>query len=372
MPAIMSLRRTTSVAKKEFIHMIRDPGTIFFALAIPVLELFMLGYAIDTNVRHVRTVLYDACQTQESRALIRAFETSDDFDVVELVYRDEELSQRIVAGKAHIGVKIPEDFSRRLESGQTAQMLVLVDGSESSVAATGLNISNAIALQVSLQMVLGDKVLPIDSRPRVLFNPDTRSANFFIPGLLVFLCQMMASMLTSNSIVREKENGTLEQLFMTPVRPSELMTGKLVPYLGLSFVQFLTITLLMRIVFFVPIAGNFLTLLIINFPFVLAALGIGLLISANSHSRDEAMQKVMGSVLPCVFLSGYIFPTESMPWILQPISKILPTTWMIDAARGIILRGAGWKELWFNACILTIMALIVIILAAIQFKKRAT
>ncbi len=372
MPALMSLRRTASVARKEFLHMIRDPGTLFFALAIPVLEIFMLGYAIDTNVRHVRTVLYDACQTQESRALLRTFETSDDFDVVELVYRDEDLTQRIVAGKAHVGVKIPEDFSRRLQSGQTAQMLVLVDGSESSVAATGLNISNAIALQESLQIALGDKALPIDARPRVLFNPDTRSANFFIPGLLVFLCQMMASMLTSNSIVKEKENGTLEQLFMTPVRPSELMTGKLVPYLGLSFIQFLTIALFMRVVFLVPIAGNFLTLLAINFPFVLAALGIGLLISANSNSRDEAMQKVMGSVLPCVFLSGYIFPVESMPSILQPVSKAIPTTWMIDAARGVILRGAGWQELWLNALVLVGMAVIVISLAAVQFKKRVS
>lgn len=352
--------------------MLRDPGTLFFALAIPVLELFMLGYAIDTNVRHVRTVVYDACQTQESRAYLRAFENSDDFDVVELVYRDDDLSQRIVAGKAHVGIKIPENFSRQLAAGETAQVLVLVDGSESSVASTALNVSNAIALEESLKRTLEGKQLPIDSRPRVLFNPDTRSANFFIPGLMVFLCQMMASMLTANAIVREKELGTLEQLFMTPVRPGELMVGKLVPYMCLSFVQFLTIATLMRLVFQVPIQGNFLLLLAINLPFVLAALGIGLLISANSNTREEAGQKVMGSVLPCVFLSGYIFPTESMPWVLQPISKLLPTTWMIDAARGVILRGAGWNELWVNAAVLFGMAVVVITLAALKFKKRVS
>ncbi len=367
-----SLRRTVSVARKEFLHMLRDPGTLFFALAIPVMELFMLGYAIDTNVRHVRTVVFDACQTQESRDYLRAFENSDDFDVVEMVYRDEEMSQRIVAGKAHVGIKIPEDFSRRLAAGDTAQVLVLVDGSESSVASTALNISNAIALQESLKSALNGRELPIDSRPRVLFNPDTRSANFFIPGLMVFLCQMMASMLTANAIVREKELGTLEQLFMTPVRPGELMVGKLVPYMCLSFVQFLTIAALMRLVFQVPIHGSFMLLLLINLPFVLAALGLGLLISANSNTREEAGQKVMGSVLPAVFLSGYIFPVESMPWVLRPISNMIPTTWMIDAARGVILRGAGWRELWHNFAILWLMAIVVISLAAMKFKKRVS
>jgi len=247
-----------------------------------------------------------------------------------------------------------------------------VDGSESSVASTALNVSNAIALQESLKKTLGDKPLPIESRPRVLFNPDTRSANFFIPGLMVFLCQMMASMLTATAIVREKELGTLEQLFMTPVRPGELMIGKLVPYMTLSFVQFLTIATLMRLVFDVPIHGSFPLLLLINVPFVLAALGIGLLISAQSNTREEAGQKVMGSVLPCVFLSGYIFPVESMPTVLQWVSKAIPTTWMIDAARGVILRGAGWPELWMNAAVLSGMAVLVIALAALKFKKRVS
>ena len=372
MYALTSLRRTLSVARKEFLHMFRDPGTLFFALAIPLVELFMLGYAIDTNVRHIRTTVYDACQTQESRALLRAFENSDDFDVIEMVYRDADLSQRIVAGKAHVGIKIPEDYSRRLAAGQTAQVLVLVDGSESSVASTALNVSNAIALQESLKLVLGDRSLPVDARPRILFNPDTRSANFFVPGLMVFLCQMMASMLTANAIVREKENGTLEQLFMTPVRPGELMIGKLAPYMVLSFVQFLTIATLMRLVFGVPIAGNFLTLVVIMLPFVLAALGIGLLISARANTREEAGQMVMGTVLPSAFLSGYIFPIESMPWVLEQVSKVVPTTWMIDAARGVILRNAGWRELGLNAVVLVGMAVGVITLAALKFKKRVS
>jgi ABC-2 type transport system permease protein len=372
MPATTTLRRTASVARKEFLHMLRDPGTMFFALAIPVIELFMLGFAIDTNVRHVPTVVYDACRTQESRALLTAFETSDHFDVVGQVERDSDLSARIVAGTAHVGLKIPEDYSRRLAAGETAQVLVLVDGSESTVASAALNVSGAIALQESMRRVLGDRPAPVEVRSRVLFNPDTRTANYFIPGLMVFLCQMMATMLTATAIVREKEVGTLEQLYMTPVRPGELMVGKVVPYLVLSFVQVLIVAALMRVVFQVPVEGSFLTLLAINLPFVLAALGIGLLISAKANTREEAGQKVMGSVLPCVFLSGYIFPIESMPAVIRPLSNLIPTTWMIDAARGVILRGGGWAELWVNAAVLWGMAVGFLALAALGFRKQVT
>ena len=208
------------MARKELLHILRDPTTLFFTLFIPILELFMLGYAIDTNVRHVRTVVFDQAGTQESRQLCcSGSRTPRTSRSSARVFTDEELSQAIVAGRARVGIKIPSDYSRRLQAGQTAQVLVLVDGSESSVAAEAVNVGNAIALRESLERVLGGKPLPVEARPRVLFNPDTRSANFFIPGLMVVLCQMMAIMLSANAIVREKEKGTLEQLFMTPVRP---------------------------------------------------------------------------------------------------------------------------------------------------------
>src|SRR3954464_4157209 len=239
-----SLLRTFSVARKELLHILRDPQTLFFTIFVPVMELFMLGYAIDTNVRNVRTVIVDQAGTQESRQLIDKFERSQDFKVVARVFRDEDASELIVAGKARIGIVIPENFSRRLESGETAQLLVLVDGTESSIAAEAVNVSSAIALRESLERLLGGRQLPIEARPRVLFNPDTRSANFFIPGLMVVMCQMMATMLAATAIVREKENGTLEQLFMTPVRPTELIVGKMVPYVVLTVLEFCLIALL--------------------------------------------------------------------------------------------------------------------------------
>src|SRR5205823_4856550 len=261
-------------------------------------------------------------------------------------------------------------FSRRLEGGQTAELLVLVDGSESSIAGETVNVSNAIALKESLERLLGNRPLPIESRPRVLFNPDTRSANFFIPGLLVVMCQMMAIMLAANAIVREKENGTLEQLFMTPVRPGELILGKLAPYLALTFLEFCGITFLMRTAFDVPIHGYFLTLLTLALPFYLAMLGVGLAISTRASTREAAGQMAMGTVLPSIFLSGYVFPLDSMPWFFWYLAQLIPTTWMIDAARGVILRGAGWPELWKHAAVLWTMAVVVLVLAMLKFRKR--
>jgi ABC-2 type transport system permease protein len=370
MPIPLWLQRIASVARKELLHIIRDPMTLFFTFFIPIVEMFMLGYAIDTNVRHVRTVVMDQAQTQESRALLRQLENTEDFKIIDYVYLEEQLTKAIVSGKARVAVKIPEDYSRRLLAGQPAQILVLVDGSESSVAGEAVNVGNAVALRDSLQRALAGKPLLVESRPRVLFNPDTRSANFFIPGLMVVMCQMMAVMLSATSIVREKENGTLEQLFMTPVRPGELILGKLLPYLVLTFIEFCTIAFLMRTVFLVPIHGYFTTLLAVVLPFVLAMLAMGLWVSTRASTRDAAMQLAMGTLLPSIFLSGYVFPLDSMPPFFYYASQIIPTTWMIDAARGVVLRGAGWEELKLHSVVLWTMATALFVLSTLRFHKR--
>jgi ABC-2 type transport system permease protein len=368
----MSLQRILSIARKELLHILRDPMTLMFTLLIPIGELFMLGYAIDTNVRHVRTVVLDQCGTQESRALLERFENSDDFKIIARASTEDELTQAIVAGKARLAIKIPADYSRRLQAGQTAQFLVLVDGSESNVAAEAVNTSNGLALSESLERALGDKQLPVEVRPRVLFNPDTRSANFFIPGLIVVMCQMMATLLAATAIVREKESGTLEQLFMTPVRPAEMILGKMTPYLVLTVLEFCMISLLMRLIFQVPIHGYFLTLLALALPFMLAMLGLGLLISTRASTRDAAIQLTTGTILPSVFLSGYVFPLDSMPLVFQRVAQVLPTTWLIDAARSVILRGGGWPELWQHALILWIMAIVMIVISTVKFRKQLT
>jgi ABC-2 type transport system permease protein len=358
------------VARKELIHILRDPMTLFFTLVIPILELFMLGYAIDTNVRHVRTVILDQAGTQESRRLLRRFENSEDFTVVARVFSDDELHRAIVAGTGRVGVKVPGDYSRRLQAGQTAQVLILVDGSESSVAAEAVNVGNAIALRESLERALGNQPLPVDSRPRVLFNPDTRSADFFVPGLMVVLCQMMATTLAATAIVREKESGTLEQLFLTPVRPWELVIGKMAPYLVLTTLEFCMIAGFMTAFFGVPIHGSFPTLLTLAVPFVLTMLGTGLVISTRASTRDAAIQMATGTILPAVFLSGYVFPADSMPAFFGCLSELVPATWLIDAARGVILRGAGWSDLWRHALVLWGMALATLTFSSLRFRKQ--
>lgn len=365
-----TLQRIISVARKEFFHILRDPATLFFTLFIPIVEMFMLGYAINTNVRHVRTVIYDQCRTQESAQLLRSFVNTTDVRIIGYVYSDEEMHREIVAGRAKAGIKIPEDFSRQLEAGRTAQILTKVDGSESSVAGEIISVANSIALRASLAKVLGDKEFPIESRPQVLFNPDTRSANFFIPGLLIVMCQMMATTLSANAIVREKENGTLEQLFMTPVKALELIIGKMIPYVGLTIAEFCIIAIFMVIVFDVPIHGWFMTLLLIFLPFLLTMLGLGLWVSTKASTRDAAQQAAIGTVLPSIFLSGYVFPVDSMPAFFYYLAQFIPTTWMIDASRGVILRGGGWQELGQHALVLWIMAIVTLILSSMKFRKQ--
>jgi ABC-2 type transport system permease protein len=367
-----SFQRLASVARKEFYHIFRDTGALFFTLFIPILELFMLGYAIDTNVRNIPTVVLDQARTQESRELVRQFANTEDFRILREVFREDDLTRAIVAGEARVGIKVPEDYSRRLEAGDTAQVLILVDGSLSTVAGEAVNVGNAVALRASLSRLLGStsKSLPIESRPRVLFNPDTRSPNFFIPGLMVVMCQMMAVMLSATAIVREKEQGTMEQLFMTPVRSLELVLGKLVPYFFLTYLEFCTIAFLMRTIFQVPIHGSFLTLLALALPFVLSCLGFGLVISTRAATREAAGQMAMGTMLPAIFLSGYVFPLESLPPVFLYVAKVIPTTWLIDASRGVILRGAGWAELWPHAVVLWLMSLVVIGLAMLKFRKQ--
>lgn len=372
---MFSWQRMYSVARKEFLHILRDPATLFFALFIPVLELVLLGYAINTNVRDIRTVVLDQANTKDSERFLREMETSKTYQIVAMVRSDAELENWIVAGKARVGVKIPHDFSHRLESGDRTQILVLVDGSESSIAGEGLSVANQLALRESLRRAMKDNPdgsLPVDVSPKILFNPTTRSANFFIPGLVVVMCQMMAIMLSANAIVREKELGTLEQLFMTPVKGSELILGKLLPYLLLTLLEFCTIIFLMRTMFLVPIHGNFLTLLALALPFIFCFLGMGLMISTRVATREAASQMAMGTMMPSIFLSGYVFPLDSMPLPFYYLAQIFPTTWLIDAARGVILRGAGWRELWPHALILWAMGIVMFVMAMTRFKKRLT
>src|SRR5229473_2957417 len=302
-----------AVFYKETLHVRRDFGTLFFSLIIPLLQMLLLGFGIDTNIRQINTVVFNADGRQESRELLDRLKNSDTFHLIRYVNSDQALNDAIIAGKARVGIKIPVDYSDRLLHKMSAQVLVLIDGSDSSVAGQAINVTTAIGLDESLRRVLADRAaFAVDMRPKLLFNPDSRSPNFLLPGLTAILLLNVTTFLTAFSIVREKERGTLEQLFVTPVRPMGLLFGKLLPYLGVGFFELCLILFFMRVVFQVPIHGNVLLLAFLSLPYIFVSLSLGILISSKANSQSEAIQLAFLTILPSIFFSGYIFPLETM------------------------------------------------------------
>lgn len=366
-----SLRGFQAVAYKEVLHIRRDSMALFFSLVIPLLQMTLLGFGIDTNVRQVRTVVLDENGRRESRELIDRLRNSDTFKVVEYVRSDHELNDAIIGGRARVGVKIPWDYSDRLLKGGSAEVLVLIDGSDSSVAGQALNVSTAVGLDESLKRVLGTRQkFAVEMRPKLLFNPDSRSPNFFLPGLLSVLLLNVTTFLTAFSIVREKEKGTLEQLFVTPVKPLGLLLGKILPYLGIGFTELVALLFFMRLVFRVPIHGSILLLLLFSLPYLFVALSLGMLISSKANSQPEAMQLSFLTILPSIFFSGYIFPRDTMPLLFYLISYLVPASYYINVTRGVILRGAGLRHLWVDALVLFGMGILLLLLATKRFQKK--
>ena len=360
-----------AVFYKEALHVRRDAGTLFFSLTMPLLQLFLLGFGVDTNIRQINTVVYNADGRRESRELIDRLKNSDMFHIFRYVENDYDLNDAIVSGKARVGVKIPVEYSDRLIHGMSAQVLVLIDGSDSSVAGQAINVTTSIGLDESLRRVLADRSeFAVDMRPKLLFNPDSRSPNFFLPGLTAIMLLNVTTFLTAFSIVREKERGTLEQLFVTPVRPFGLLLGKLLPYLGIGFFELCLILFFMRFVFQVPIHGSLLLLFVLSLPYLFAALSLGILISSKANSQAEAMQLAFLPILPSVFFSGYIFPRETMPAIFKPISYLIPATYFINITRGVILRGAGIRHLWTDGLALCIIGSVLLVIAARRFRNK--
>jgi ABC-2 type transport system permease protein len=360
-----------AVFYKETLHVRRDAGTLFFSLTMPLLQMFLLGYGVDTNIRHIPTVIYDADDRRESRELIERLKNSDTFYVERYVQSDGEMNDLIVAGKARVGIKIPVDYSDRLLHQMSAQVLVLIDGSDSSIAGQAVNVSNAIGLDESLRRALKDSdFMAVQMRPKMLFNPDSRSPNFFLPGLTAIMLLNVTTFLTAFSIVREKERGTLEQLFVTPVRPFGLLLGKLLPYLGVGFFELCLILTCMRFIFRVPIHGSVLLLALLSLPYLFAALSLGILISSKAASQAEAMQLAFLPILPSVFFSGYIFPRETMPALFRPLSYLIPATYFINITRGVILRGAGIRHLWLDALALCAIGTFLLVVAARRFQNK--
>ena len=364
---------------KEVRHMRRDPMAFLFAFVMPVLQMIILGAAIDTNIRQVRTAVYDASGSSmvtqvsgssESRAFLDRLRNSDTFHIYKYVHSDAQLNDEMVSGRASVGVKIPVDFDRNLLKGNQAQVLVMVDGSDSNVAGQAVNVSSSIGLDESLRRMLdpGQKN-PIEIRPKMMFNPASRSPNFLLPGMMAILLILVTVMLTAFSIVREKERGTMEQLLVTPVRPLGLMLGKILPYFVTGIVELSILLLFMRFAFRIPIHGSVLVLGALTTGYLFVNLAIGILVSSKANSQAEALQFCLVVMLLSIFLSGFMFPRETMPLWAYTASHFVPATYMIQIARGVILRGAGMGQLWVNGVILFVMGIGLLLLAAKRFKS---
>ncbi|PYQ03186.1 MAG: ABC transporter permease [Acidobacteria bacterium] len=365
------MRGFWAVLRKEAIQMRRDTGTLRFALGIPVFQLVLFGL-IDTNVQHVPTAVFDQSQTADSRALVRDFVNTSYFDVLEFVPSRAALRERIVAGRVSVGIEIPPDYARKRLDNQPADFMVLIDGSDSTVSSATLAATNGLSLQKSLEDIAqrtGIRELPVQPFPLLLFNPDSRSANLLIPGLVAILLTFSGTVLAAFSIVRERERGTLEQLMVTPASPVAVVLGKLLPYLVLGFVQLLLVLVLMVFVFRVPIHGNVFLLLVLSVIYLFSLLALGLLVSSRANTQMEAIQGAQGFLLPSIMLSGYIFPLSSLPGPLRVISKVLPATHFISISRGIIIRGAGFMDLWPDVVALLILAAILVGGSTRAFRK---
>jgi ABC-2 type transport system permease protein len=365
----------TAVFRKELTQMMRDRTTVMFALAVPVFELILFG-VIDMNAKNIPTIVLDQSRTQESRRLIEQFGATSYLTVADAASSRAELQQAIVAGRAQVGIEIPPDYSRDLTTGRGAHVLVLIDGSDSSVASQALSAANGVVLQESIRDLLergnGGGRLRIEAHPVMLFNPDMRSANLLIPGLVAILLTFSGTILSAFAIVKERERGTLEQLMVTPVSPLAVVLGKILPYLGLAYGTLVVVLLLMRFLFRVPFNGSVTLLLVLSSVYLLALLSVGLLISSRAGSQMEAMQQAMGVLLPSVLLSGYIFPIASLPLPLRFVSYALPATHFIRIARGIVIRGATFADLWEPVCALLAISAVLIAASARAFKKTVT
>jgi ABC-2 type transport system permease protein len=340
------------------------------ALLFPLAQLFLLSYTYNLVVRDVRTAILDQCGTQESHDFVRRLENTESFRVVKRVTRDEDLHRAIVAGEVRVAVKIPEDYARRLQSGQQAQVLVLVDGSDGRIASEAISVSSSVGDLVSLDRLLPKKDPPVECRPQVLFNPNSLSTFFVLPGLLVILCQTLAMSKSVNAILREKDHGTLETLRMSPVSALELVAGKMVVYLALAFGEFGLILVLMRVAFGVSVHGPLVALCVLMLAFLLATLSYGLFVSSVTSTSSTAYLLVSFTMMPTMFLSGLLLPLDSMPPFLVWVARCLPTTWLIDAARGVILRGAGWPELHWHTVVLVGLAAGMMFVSVRAFHKQ--
>ncbi|MBI3964851.1 MAG: ABC transporter permease [Chloroflexi bacterium] len=372
------LSRLFAIIVKELIQIRRDPRTLGLVLVLPVMQLLLFGYAINTVIDHLPLVVYDESRDSQSRELVAALHNSSYFDAVRYVHDRESALAAIDSGGAKVALLIPPNYGEQTLRGETALAQLVVDGADPNVAQTALFAGGLVAQVHSGEILsrLASRVGRatsaggVELRPVVLYNPSMLSVNFMIPGLVGLIMQFQTVALTAFAVVRERERGTLEQLVVTPIRSWELMLGKILPYTLTSSTAVVIALAVARLWFGVPISGSLVLLAVLSLVFLLGSLGVGLLVSTISQTQAQAMQIAVFIMLPSVMLSGFIFPREGMPVLIQQVSLLIPLTYFLQILRGVILKGVGLEVLWPQVVPLAIFGVAVFTISALRFRKR--
>jgi len=371
--------RLLSLIRKEFIQIRRDPRTLVLVLVIPIVQLFLLGYAATNDVRNVPLAVFDQDRGPAARALLDAYRAADYFKLSFEVDSEDEIRRLIDYGQARAGLIIPPDYSKKILTDGNAAIAFVLDGSDPTVASTAFSAAQFIgqnhATQILTQRIerRGQSLVltpPVEVRTQVWYNPDLINAYFMIPGVIGMILYALTSILTATAIVRERERGTIEQLIVTPIRPWELIVGKLLPYVILGFLNTREVLALGHWWFGVPIAGSVWLIFALSGLFLMSSLGIGLLASTAANTQQEAMLVVWMTLLPAIFLSGFFFPLQAMPQVLQWISYLMPLRYYLNTIRTLMLKGVGAEALVPDIIAISIFGVGIMTLAALRFRKR--
>jgi ABC-2 type transport system permease protein len=372
------ITRLWALIRKEFVQIVRDPRTLAITFIQPIVQLLLLGYAATTDVRNVPLAVLDQDRTPASRELLDAYRAADYFRIAYEVASEDEIQGLIDNGQARAAILIPPGYAQHLAHGETAQIAFILDGSDPTIAGTALSAATLIGQARSTRVLTerlaargaGTLSAALDVRTRVWFNPDLVSAYYMVPGLIGLILQFLTIVLTSSAIVRERERGTIEQLIVTPIRSWELMVGKLAPFVIIAFIDLVEILVFGVLLFSVPINGSIPLLLALSALFLVTTLGIGLFISTVANTQQEAMLTSILFNLPSIFLSGFFYPLEAMPLVLQWISYAIPLRYYLTVVRGIVLKGIGIEALWTEVMALSVFGLVIMGAAALRFRKR--
>ncbi|MBK6791684.1 MAG: ABC transporter permease [Anaerolineales bacterium] len=370
--------RIVSIVRKEFTQIFRDPRSLALIIVMPIIQLFLLGYAATTDVKNVPIAVLDQSQSAQSRELLDAFRAADYFRIDYYVGSTDEYQRLIESGAIRAVLVIPPDYDVQVLDGK-AQVLFVLDGSDGSVGATALSTARLIGQsyatkvqesQFALRGAASLPTPPVEVRTQVWYNPDFQSAYFMIPGVIGMILSFITTILTATTIVRERERGTIEQLIVTPIRSWELIVGKLLPYVILAFVETFEILIVGHLVFDVPVRGSLWLITLASGLFLMSSLGIGLFASTIANTQQEAMLTVMMFNLPMIFLSGFFFPVQAMPKFLQFVSFAIPLRYYLVVIRALMLKGVGFVAVQGEIISLTIFGIVIMGIAALRFRKR--